>query len=209
MQYPASSRDSGTRLVDTDANTNASGGRFTRAIERVAVVASAAVAGLGLVWLLVPELNPFGNGEMRSLASIAFGPAAAAGIALALGVAGVALAATLLLGRRTARAALGGFGGATLALAMAAGLGSMGIIAFAGYVFGLAAVVAGVVPIAVMLVRTPRLGLLLLAGLIVVIATAVWLAGLTVEGTVEFAVAFGRALTAEVQNLAVAFVIVA
>src|SRR5687768_7236604 len=106
MQYPASSRDSGTRPVDAAANANASGGRFTRAIDRVAVVASAAVAGLGLVWLLVPELNPFGNGEMGSLASIAFGPTAAAGIALALGVTGVALAAILMLGRRSARPVL-------------------------------------------------------------------------------------------------------
>jgi hypothetical protein len=195
--------------VDSDANANPPGRRFTRAIERVAVVASAAVAGLGLVWLLVPELNPFGNGEMGSLASIAFGPTAAAGIALTLGVAGVALAAILMPGRRSARPALGGFGGAALALAMAAGLGSMGIIAFAGYLFGLAAVVAGVVTIAVMLVRTPRLGLLLLAGLIAVIATAVWLAGLTVDGIVEFALAFGSALAAEVLNLAVTFAIVA
>src|SRR5688500_16855083 len=139
MQYPAASRDAGTRHVDSDANANPPGRRFTRAIERVAVVASAAVAGLGLVWLLVPELNPFGNGEMGSLASIAFGPTAAAGIALTLGVAGAALAAILMPGRRSARPALGGFGGAALALAMAAGLGSMGIIAFAGYLFGLAA----------------------------------------------------------------------
>src|SRR5918994_3651523 len=103
MQYQASSKDSGTRPVDADASANAPGGRFTRAIERVAVVASAAVAGLGLVWLLVPELNPFGNGEMGSLASIAFGPTAAAGIALTLGVAGVALAA-ILMRRRPAHA---------------------------------------------------------------------------------------------------------
>lgn len=81
--------------------------------------------------------------------------------------------------------------------------------AFTGYLFGSAAVVAGILTIAVLVVRAPRLGLVLLAGLIAVVATSVWTAGLTVDGVVEFAIAFGGALAAEVPNLAVAAVVVA
>ena len=182
-------------------------GRFTRAIALTAVVVSAGLAGLGLVWLLAPGLNPFGNDEMLSLLSDVVGQTAIAGIALAVGVAGVALAALLALGGRAPHAAAA-LGAATLALAIALALGSMGIIAYTGYLFGLAAVVAGIVTIAVMLVRTPRLGLLLLAGLIALLATAFWLAGLTLDGLIEFATAFARALAAEAPNLAVAAVVV-
>jgi len=204
MQYTPSPTEEGSRPAQAETG----GGRATRAIEYAAFVASAAIAGLGVVWLLAPDLNPFGNGEMRSLASMAFGPAAVAGTALVLGGAGIVLGALLLLGGRAARTAIAGVGGAALALTMAAVLGSMGIIAFTGYLFGLAAVAAGVATIAVMLVRAPRLGLLLLAGLIAVVATAVWLAGLTLEGLIEFATAFSTALAAEAPNLAVAAIVV-
>ena len=204
MQYTPSPTEEGSRPGQAET----AGGRVTRAIEYGAVVASAAVAGLGVVWLLAPDLNPFGNGEMRSLASMAFGPAAVAGTALVLGGAGIVLGALLLFGVRAARTAVAGVGGAALALTMAAVLGSMGIIAFTGYLFGFAAVVAGAATIAVMLVRAPRLGLLPLAGLIAVVATAVWLAGLTLVGLTEFATAFGSALAAEAPNLAVAAIVV-
>lgn len=202
MTFTASSTDSGSRPVSAPRK------RFTRAIALTAVVVSAALAGLGLVWLLAPGLNPFANGEMLSLLSNMAGPTAAAGVALAVGLAGVALAVLLALGGRAPHGGAG-FGAAALALSIAIALGSMGIIAYSGYVFGLAAVVAGVVTVAVMLVRTPRLGLLLLAGLIAVIATAVWLAGLTFDGLIEFATAFAGALAAEAPNLAVAAVVVA
>jgi hypothetical protein len=206
MQNTPSSTRSGSLPVQADRD--AARGRFIRAIEYAAAVASASVAGLGVVWLLVPDLNPFANAEMRSLASMALGPVAVAAGAVVLGGAGVALAALLLLGGRAARAATAGVGGAALALTMAAALGSMGIVAFTGYLFGLGAVVAGVATIAVMLVRTPRLGLLLLAGLIAVIATAAWLAGLTIGGVTEFATAFSRALATEAPNLGVAAIVV-
>ena len=206
MQNTPSSTQSGSLPVQGDRD--AARGRFIRALEYAVAVASASVAGLGVLWLLVPDLNPFANGEMRSLESMAFGPVAVAGTAVVLGGAGVALAALLLLGGRAARAAAAGVGGAALALTTAAALGSMGIVAFSGYLFGLGAVVAGVATIAVMLVRTPRLGLLLLAGLIAVIATAAWLAGLTIDGVTEFATAFSRALAAEAPNLGVAAVVV-
>jgi hypothetical protein len=205
MSVTAASNETGRQPVDRNAPRD----RVTRALASSAVVASAAMAGLGLVWLLASGLNPFGNGEMLSLVSNVLAPAAVAVIALVLGLAGVALAALLALGRSPSRAGLAGLGAAALALATGLALGSMGIIAFAGYLFGSAAVVAGIVTITVMLVRTPRLGLVLLAGLIALVATSVWLAGLTVDGVVEFATAFGVALAAEAPNVAVAAVVVA
>lgn len=179
-----------------------------RAIARTAVVVSAALAGLGLLWLLAPGLNPFGNGGMVSLLSNMAGPTALAGVALTVGVAGVALASLPAPGRGSPHA-VAGFAAAALALAIGLALGSMGIVAYAGYLFGLAAVVAGVVTIAMMLVRAPRLGLLLLAGLAAVLAAAIWLAGLTFDGVIDFATAFAGALAAEAPNLAVAAVVVA
>jgi len=204
MTFTTSSTDSGSRPVGASRPQE----RFTRTLALTAVVVSAALAGLGLVWLLAPGVNPFGNEDMLSLLSSVAGQTAIAGIALAVGVAGVALAALLALGGRAPHAAAG-FSAAALAVAISLALGSMGIIAYAGYLFGLAAVVAGVITIAVMLVRTPRLGLLLLAGLVALLATAVWLAGLTFDGLVEFATAFAGALAAEAPNLAVAAVVVA
>ena len=205
MNVTAASNETGRQPVDRNAPRD----HVTRALASTAVVASAAMAGLGLVWLLAPGLNPFGNGEMPSLVTTVLAPAAVAVIALVLGLAGVALATLLALGRHSSHAGLAGFGAAALALATGLALGSMGIIAFAGYLFGLAAVVAGILTITVMLVRAPRLGLVLLGGLIALVATSVWLAGLTVDGVVEFAIAFGGALAAEVPNLAVVAVIVA
>lgn len=183
-------------------------GRLTSAIAPTAVVASAAVAGLGLVWLLAPGLDPFGNGAMQSLASIAFGPTGVAVIALALGAAGVPLA--LLAARRghAAHPAVTGVAAAVLATAVALTLGSMGIIAITGYLFGLAAVVAGVVTIAVMLVRAPRLGVSLLAGVVALIAASFWIAGLTLAGLGEFVARFSAALLEAGPNIAVDTVIV-
>lgn len=204
MTFTASSTESGSHPLGASRPR----GRLTNAIAFTAVVVSAAMAGLGLVWLLAPALNPFAGGPMASLLSNLAGPAAAAGAALALGMAGVALAVLLLLGGPTSHRALTGFGAAALALAVGLTLGSMGTISYAGYLFGLAAVVAGVVTIAVTLVRAPRLGLLLLAGVLAVVAAAVWLAGLTIDGVIEFAIAFGDALAAQVPNIAVTAVIV-
>lgn len=204
MAFTASSTDS--RSGPVGASTPR--GRSTRAITLTAVVVSAALAGLGLVWLLAPGLNPFGNDEMLSILSDVAGQTAIAGIALAVGVAGIALAALLALGTRTPHAAAAS-GAAVLALTVALALGSMGIIAYTGYLFGLAAVVAGMVTIAVMLVRTPRLGLLLLAGLLALLVIAFRLAGLTLDGLMGFASAFAVALAAETPNLAAAAVVVA
>lgn len=204
MRFSASSTESRPRPVD-DISPR---GRFIRAFARTAVVASAAVAGLGLVWLLAPDLNPFDNGEMLSLVSNVAGPAAVAAISLGLGLAGVALAAFLMLGGRASRTTAAGLGAAALALAIGLTLGSIGIIAFAGYLFGLTAVVAGIITVAVMLVRAPRLGVSLLAGGIALVAVAVWFAGLTVDGLIEFAIAFAGALAAEAPNLAVVVVVV-
>lgn len=205
MNVTAASNETGRQPVDGNAPRE----RVTRALASAAVVASAAMAGLGLVWLLAPGLNPFGNGEMLSLVSNVLAPAAVAVIALVLGLGGVALAVLVALSRHPSRAGIAGVGAAALALAAGLAFGSMGIVAFVGYLFGLAAVMAGILTIAVMLVRAPRLGLALLAGLIALVATSVWLAGLTVDGVVEFAIAFGGALAAEVPNLAVVAAVVA
>lgn len=202
MTFTASSTESGSRPVSP------SRGRLTRAIVPTALVASAALTGLGLVWLLAPGLNPFATGAMTSLLSGAAGPVPVAGATLALGVAGVALAVLCMLDPRASHRAPAGFGAGALALAAGLTVGSMGIISYAGYLFGLAAVIAGAVTIVVTLVRAPRLGLLLLAGVLAVAAAAVWLAGLTIDGVVEFAVAFGDALAAHAANIAVTAVVV-
>lgn len=203
MRYAVESTDAGPSPVGPRAR-----GRFAGTTAFAAVVASAGVAGLGLVWLLAPGLNPFGNGAMVSLMSERLGPTAGAGTVLTVGVAGVVLAGILVLGRAAGHPALVGLGAAVLAMAMGAAVASMDIVAVAGYLFGAAAVMAGLLTIGLMLVRAPRLGLALLAGLVAVLAASVWLAGLTVDGVAEFAIAFGRAFAAEAPNLAVIAVVV-
>jgi hypothetical protein len=199
-----------TSTTEPGARASASGRlvRYSPAIALTAVVASAGVAGLGLVWLLAPGLNPFGNGAVASPLSEWIGATAVAGSALAVGLAGVVLAATLVLGRAVDHRALVGIGAAVITLAMGATIASVDIIAVTGYLFGAAAVVAGVLTIVLLLVRAPRLGLALLAGLIAVLAASVWLAGLTADGVTQFAGAFGRAFAAEAPNLIVIAVVV-
>jgi hypothetical protein len=182
--------------------------RFGRTVLTAAVVASAALVGLGLVWLLAPELDPFRIGQMSSLVSAFWTPGVVAGLTLGLGVAGIALALLTARIGRNGDSLAPGLAAAALAVAAGLTLGSMGIIAVAGYLFGLVAVVAGVVTIAVMIVRAPRLGLLLLAGLVGLGAMAFWLAGLTLDGILKFATAFAGALAAEVADIAVAAVVV-
>ncbi len=160
-----------------------------------ATVLSGALAGLGGTWLLVPELNPLDDG-MEGLVSALLGGPAVAALTVVLGVAGVVLAA-VVLPRAGDRGAIGG-AAAAIALITALGLGSMSTVAIAGYLFGLAAVIAGIATIGMMLVRAPRWGWSLLGALAVALALAVWWAGLTVEGVAEFAVAFGGALAEDV-----------
>ena len=135
-------------------------------------------------------------------------PGVVAGLTLGLGVAGIALALLVTRIGRNGDSLAPGLAAAALAVVAGLTLGSMGIIAVAGYLFGLAAVVAGIVTIAVMIVRAPRLGLVLLAGLIGLGAMAFWLAGLTVDGILKFATAFAGALVAEGADIAVAAVVV-
>ncbi|WP_448810824.1 hypothetical protein [Agromyces bauzanensis] len=181
--------------------------RFPRAIASTALVTSSAVAGLGLAWLVEPDLNPFGNGEMASLASRVLGPTTTAGVALGLGLAGVLLAVILLVGRRADRAGVVASGAGALAVTLSITLGSFDVIAFAGYLFGAAAVAAGLVTVAVLIVRAPRLGLPLLGGLAALVAASVWV-GVTAEGVMEFVVGFAGALAADALKLAVIGVIV-
>ncbi|MBT2498183.1 hypothetical protein J7E25_03670 [Agromyces sp. ISL-38] len=180
-----------------------------RAPVYTALVASAAVAGLGLTWLLASWLNPFAGTRMSSIVSTMLGPDAVAWTAVVTGAGGVVLAAMLARLRPGARR-VAPLGVVAAVLAFVAGItfGSMAIIAYAGYLFGFAAVVAGIVTIVVTLVRAPRLGLPLLAGFGVLLAASVWPGGLTLGGVGEFATAFGGALAADLPNLVVIVVVV-
>ncbi len=180
-----------------------------RWVALTAVLASAAVAGIGLLWLIAPGSNPTGAAATTSLVSAVLGSTPVAVIAIATGGAGIVVGAMFVRsGSRSVAATPAGIAAAAIALASALTLGSVSIVAFAGYLFGCLAVVAGVVTIGVMSVRTPRLGLALLAGLIGLLAASVWLAGLTVAGVVEFASSFGAALVADAAGLAVSAVTV-
>lgn len=167
-----------------------------RRIAVAATVASAALAGVGVTWVLAPELAPLDDG-MRSLGSALLGGEVVAALTVALGMAGVLLGAAVLLGGLHHHLPVGG-AAAALALVIALTLGSMSTVAIAGYLFGLAAIVAGLATIGVMLIRAPRSGWALLAGLAAVTAVAFWWAGLTFEGVAEFAVAFAGALAEDI-----------
>ncbi|MGW9631153.1 hypothetical protein ACWGST_10645 [Agromyces sp. NPDC055520] len=203
-------RTAATGTDPTRPHDSSSTARTTRALAVLALIGSAGIAGLGLVWLFAPALNPFAAADTLSLAGALFGATSVAAIAVAAGACGMLLTLALLPdGSVTARPRLIGIGAAAIAVALGFALGSMSVIAYAGYLFGLASVVAGVVCIAVMLVRAPRLGIALLAGLIVLAAASVSLAGLTLDGVAEFVVGFGGALAADLPDLLVAVVSVA
>ncbi|MBM7829750.1 hypothetical protein JOE59_000455 [Agromyces cerinus] len=175
-----------------------------RPLALTALVASAIVTGLSIVWLVDPAISPFANPVTPSLATLLLDPTAAALLSLATGAAGVVLA-TLLAARRVSRprSLAAGAGASALAIAFGFTFGSMSGIAITGYLFGAVAVVAGLVTIAVALVRAPRLGAALLAGLLLLIAVSVWWAGLTLEGLAGFAVGVGGALAAGLPGFAV------
>lgn len=175
-----------------------------RPLAFTALVAAAIVTGLSIVWLVHPSLSPFLSPPTPSLATLVLDPTGAALLALGTGAAGVALAASLVRRssprRRTLAAGLAAGG---VAIAMAFLFGSMSSIALTGYLFGAAAVIAGLVTIGIALVRAPRLGAALLAGLLLLLATAVLWAGLTIDGFVGFAVAVGGALVAGLPGFAI------
>lgn len=182
--------------------------RVARATTFAALITSAAMAGLGLVWLVAPALNPFGGDEMRSVVAALLGGQAVAVAALALGLAGAVLAAILVARPRAVGHGGIAVGAAALALALCVVVGSVHIIALAGYLFGLAAVVIGIVTVAVLLVRAPRLGVPLLVALVAIVAAAGWM-GLTGEAVVDFGAAFWAALVDNAPNVGVSAVIVA
>lgn len=187
-----------------------SAGRPVRALAVLALISSAAIAGLGLVWLFAPSLNPFTTDGMLSIASALLGATPVAAIAVAAGGAGVLLTVAILpRGSIAARPRVTGAGAAAVAVALGFSLGSMATIAYVGYLFGLASVVAGLVTIAVMLVRAPRLGIALLGGLAAILAASVWLAGLTLDGIAQFAVKLSTTLAADLPDLVVIIVSVA
>lgn len=189
---------------------NRPGATSRRAPERLrplaltALVASAVVTGLSIVWLADPPLSPFVSPVTPSLATLLLDPMASALLALATGAAGVALAALLARGRAARpRSVAAGVAAGGIAITFSFLFGNMSSIALTGYLFGAAAVIAGLVTIGVTVVRAPRLGAALLAGLILVIAVAVLWAGLTIDGVVAFAVTVGGALVAGLPGFAI------
>lgn len=172
--------------------------RLLRALGALALLASAAISAFGLVWWLVPESNPFATATSQSPASALLGPAWFAATVVATGAVGLVVAIATTAPAALARRAPLIAGAATLcALAVAFVLGDTGTITLAGYLFGLAAVVAGIVTTAVLVVRAPRLGVPLLVLLAALIGVAVWSAGLTWAGVTTFLASFGAALAAQ------------
>jgi hypothetical protein len=182
----------------------------SRIVGYAALVVSAVVAGLGLLWLVAPESNPFAAGAILHSESALLQPDALAAAALLTGLVGAVLALPTA-GRASPPGVVMPLGWASgvLAVVMATVFGSVSFIAGAGYLFGLGAVIAGIATIVVMLFRAPRMGLALLAGLAAVLAASVWLAGVTLDGIVDFAMAFGESLGADAPGLLVAGVLVA
>lgn len=175
-----------------------------RPLALTALVASAVVTGLSIVWLADPPLSPFVSPVTPSLATLLLDPMASALLALATGAAGVALAALLARGGAARpRSVAAGVAAGGIAITFSFLFGNMSSIALTGYLFGAAAVIAGLVTIGVTVVRAPRLGAALLAGLILVIAVAVLWAGLTIDGVVAFAVTVGGALVAGLPGFAI------
>ena len=158
-----------------------------------AAVASATLAGLGLLWTVAPGSAPLDDG-MPTLGAALLGPTAVAAVTVAVGIAGLVLAAFVATRDRPAHGRPIALAAAAVAVVTAPTLGSVSTVALAGYLFGLAAVVAGLATIAVMLVRSPRLGWALLAGLAAVVVSAFWWAGLTLDGIAQFGAAFAGAL---------------
>lgn len=169
--------------------------RLPRPLALLALLASAAIAAFGLAWWLVPASNPYATASSKSLASALLAPTLFAAVVVATGAVGivVALAADRpgALGRRAPFLA---GAGAVLALAVTVTLGDASTVAFAGYLFGFAAVIAGVVATIVLVVRAPRLGLPLLALLAVLVGIAVWSVGLGWDGVTTFLGKFGAGL---------------
>jgi hypothetical protein len=182
--------------------------RVARATTFTALITSSAIAGLGLVWLVAPELNPFDGDVMRSVASAVLGAAGLAVAALGLGLVGAVLAAFLVARPRGVRHGGVALGAAMLAVALCLVVGNVHIIALAGYLFGLTAVVAGIATVALLVVRAPRLGVPLLVVLVVIVAAAAWM-GLTGEAVAEFGAAFWNALLEDAPNVGVSAAIVA
>lgn len=169
--------------------------RLLRPFAVLALVASAAIAAIGLAWWLVPGSNPYTAPGSQSLANALLEPMQFAAVVVATGAVGLLLAGVALapsaLGRR---APLVAGAAAVLAVTVVVVLGDAGTITFAGYLFGFAAVIAGVLTTAVLLVRSPRLGAPLLVLLLAVVGIAVWWAGLTWEGVASFVAKFASGL---------------
>ncbi|MFF2387630.1 hypothetical protein [Agromyces sp. NPDC058104] len=184
--------------------------RLLRPFAVLALIASAAITAIGLAWWLVPDANPYTAPGSLSLANALLEPARFAAVVVATGAVGLLLAGAALsrdaLGRR---APLVAGAAALLAATVVVVLGDAGTITFAGYLFGFAAVVAGVLTTAVLLVRAPRLGVPLLVLLLALIGVAVWWAGLTWEGVASFLARFGAGLVDNAPPIAVSGVSVA
>lgn len=182
--------------------------RLLRPFAVLALAASGAIAVLGLAWWLVPGSIPYT--APGPLAYALLDATQFAAVVVATGAVGVLLACVALtpgaLGRR---APLVAAAAAVLALAVIAVLGDAGTVAFAGYLFGFSAVIAGVLTTAVLVVRAPRLGVPLLALLAALVGVAAWWAGLTWDGVTGFLAKFGAGIVDNALPIVVSAVSVA
>jgi hypothetical protein len=153
-----------------------------------AAIGAAVLTLAAALWLILPALNPFGSAAAYRIdtpASAWLGAQTAAILCITLGVASL-LALKLHGGWRA-------LAGAVLVPAVALTLGSSSVLSIVGYFFGVAAVIAGVVTVVVIVVRHPKLGLPLLAGLAVLVIAAA-LQGATVNAVLDFAMMFATAI---------------
>jgi hypothetical protein len=138
----------------------------------LAGVASVALAGFGVAWLLQPGANPYRADGVFSLVSTWLGPDAIPLWALVAGAVGTAVAAAGALRPARSGAVLSVLGLA-LMLVIGAALGSTMIVAVSGYLFGTVVAIGLLVLAGLLVVRRPAIGLGVVAGLVVVAILAI------------------------------------
>lgn len=181
--------------------------RTVRRLARLVLAASAALAALGVVWLLVPGSSPFAELLVSPLGAL-LGPSAVAGIAIGSGAVGALLAAEPAGSGRLPRPGAVAAASAPLLVVGLAAFGSVGILAYAGYLFGQFAVLAAIAAVVVSLVRAPRVGIRFLLGLAAIVAVVVFVGGVDLDGLGAFLAMFAAAVVPQLGALAVSLVIV-
>ena len=150
--------------------------RASAVVTGIAAAASVLLVVIGVIWLVVPRLNAFGPEfatSNTSLISGLIGPYATAILATMLGVCGLGLVVALRLAPSRPPGWLVSGWAALVACGTALAFGSLGLIAITGYLFGMAMVVAAVFVAALMVRRSSRAGLVLIAVIVVVVGACV------------------------------------